>query len=105
MTLSLSYQHLVRCLLYLLITTRPDIAFTAMWLGQFASKPTCSHFLLAKHVWQAPHPLSYHLDLCHFFPQNYVAIYMSWVVLMQTGHWILWTAEAFLTIVSFLTDH
>ncbi len=44
------YQCLVGCLLYLSITTRPDIAFTAMWLGQYASKPTRSHFLLAKHV-------------------------------------------------------
>jgi len=44
------YQHLVGCLLYLSIATRPNIAFAAMWLGQYASKPTCSHFLLAKHV-------------------------------------------------------
>jgi len=46
------YQCLVGCLLYLSIATRPDIAFAAMWLGQHASKPTCPHFLLAKHVLQ-----------------------------------------------------
>jgi hypothetical protein len=44
------YQCLVGCLLYLSVATRPDIAFAAMWLGQFASKPSRSHFLLAKHV-------------------------------------------------------
>jgi len=44
------YQRLVGCLLYLAIATRPDIAYYAMWLGQFNSKPSRSHFLLAKHV-------------------------------------------------------
>ena len=44
------YQRLVGCLLYLAIMTRPDIAFASMWLGQFSSKPCCSHFLAAKHV-------------------------------------------------------
>ena len=44
------YQRLVGCLLYLAISTRPDIAYYAMWLGQFNSRPTRAHFLVAKHV-------------------------------------------------------
>ena len=44
------YQHLIGCLLYLAITTRPDIAYYAMWLGQFNAWPSRSHFLAAKHI-------------------------------------------------------
>jgi len=44
------YQRLVGCLLYLAVTTRPDIAFASMWLGQFSSTPNHLHFLAAKHV-------------------------------------------------------
>ena len=44
------YQRLVGCLLYLAVATRPDIAYYAMWLGQFGAKPTRAHFLAAKHV-------------------------------------------------------
>ena len=44
------YQRLVGCLLYLAITTRPDISYYAMWLGQHNSAPTRAHFLAAKHV-------------------------------------------------------
>jgi hypothetical protein len=44
------YQRLVGCLMYLGVSTRPDIAYYAMWLGQFSSKPTRSHMLAAKHV-------------------------------------------------------
>ena len=44
------YQHLVGCLLYLAIATRPDLSFYAMWLGQYNAAPTCAHFLVAKHV-------------------------------------------------------
>src|SRR6202522_3367621 len=44
------YQRLARCLLYLAITTCPDISFYAMWLGQFNASPTRNHLLLAKHV-------------------------------------------------------
>jgi Reverse transcriptase (RNA-dependent DNA polymerase)/GAG-pre-integrase domain len=44
------YQRLVGCLLYLAISTRPDIAYYAMWLGQYNARPTRAHFLLAKHV-------------------------------------------------------
>jgi len=46
------YQCLVGCLLYLAVSTRPDIAYASMWLGQFSSNPTRSHFLAAKHVLQ-----------------------------------------------------
>lgn len=46
------YQRLVGCLLYLAIATRPDISYYAMWLGQFNTAPTRTHFLLAKHVLQ-----------------------------------------------------
>ena len=34
------YQRLVGCLLYLAISTRPDIAYYAMWFGQFNARPT-----------------------------------------------------------------
>jgi hypothetical protein len=44
------YQRLVGCLLYLAVSTHPDIAFSAMWLGQFSANPTRAHFLAAKHV-------------------------------------------------------
>ena len=44
------YQSLVGCLLYLAISTRPDLSYYAMWLGQFNAVPTCAHFLVAKHV-------------------------------------------------------
>ena len=44
------YQRLVGCLLYLVVATRPDIAYYAMWLGQFNAKPSRTHFLAAKHV-------------------------------------------------------
>ena len=48
--LTTKYQRLVGCLLYLAVATRPDIAYYAMWLGQFNAKPSRSHFLAAKHV-------------------------------------------------------
>ena len=44
------YQRIVGCLLYLAVSTRPDIAYSAMWLGQFNAKPSHMHFLVAKHV-------------------------------------------------------
>ncbi|CAA7268325.1 unnamed protein product [Cyclocybe aegerita] len=49
-TIKQDYQHLVGCLLYLTVTTHPDIAFAAMWLGQFSSDPTCDHLVMAKHT-------------------------------------------------------
>ena len=45
----LKYQCLVGWLLYLVIATRPDIAYYAMWLGQFNANPSHMHFLAAKH--------------------------------------------------------
>ena len=44
------YQWLVGCLLYLAVTTRLDISYYVMWLGQYNASPTQAHFLLAKHV-------------------------------------------------------
>ena len=44
------YQHVVGCLMYLAVTTRPDIAYYAMWLGRFSSNPSRFHMLTAKHV-------------------------------------------------------
>ena len=48
--LKAKYQRLVGCLLYLAVSTRPDIAFASMWLGQFSANPSRLHFLAAKHV-------------------------------------------------------
>ena len=41
---------MVGCLLYLAVSTRPDIAYYSMWLGQYNAKPSRTHFLAAKHV-------------------------------------------------------
>ena len=48
--LTAQYQRLVGCLMYLAVATRPDIAYYAMWLGQFSAKPSRFHMLSAKHV-------------------------------------------------------
>ncbi|SJL08339.1 uncharacterized protein ARMOST_11702 [Armillaria ostoyae] len=45
-----TYQSLVRSLIYLAVCSRPDIAYTAMALGVFSSKPTHTHLLAAKGV-------------------------------------------------------
>lgn len=42
------YQCIVGCLLYLAVSTWPDLAYCMMW--QFNAKPSCTHFLAAKHV-------------------------------------------------------
>ncbi|PPR04536.1 hypothetical protein CVT24_013130, partial [Panaeolus cyanescens] len=44
------YQSLVGSILYLACTTRPDLAYAAMALGQFNSRPTRAHLLAAKRV-------------------------------------------------------
>ena len=48
--LTTKYQRIVGCLLYLAVSTRPDLSYYAMWLGQYNSKPARAHFLAAKHV-------------------------------------------------------
>jgi hypothetical protein len=48
--LLMKYQRLIGCSMYLGVSTHPDIAYYAMWLGQFSSKPTQSHMLAVKHV-------------------------------------------------------
>ena len=48
--LTVNYQRIVGCLMYLAVSTRPDIAYYAMWLGQFSAKPSRFHLLTAKHV-------------------------------------------------------
>jgi hypothetical protein len=65
------YQRLVGCLLYLAVATRPDIAYYAMWLGQFNAKPTRAHFLAAKHVLRYLSGTK-HLALCLGSPSSFV---------------------------------
>ena len=36
--LTTQYQCVVSCLMYLAVTTRPDIVYYAMWLGHFSSR-------------------------------------------------------------------
>ena len=50
--LTAKYQRLVGCLMYLAVTTRPNIAYYTRWLGQFSAKPSRFHMLTAKHVLQ-----------------------------------------------------
>ena len=65
------YQQLVDCLLYLAIATQLDIAYYAMWLGQFNATPSHSHFLAAKHVLQYLSG-TWHLALCLGSPSSHV---------------------------------
>ena len=48
--ITLAYQRLVGSLTYLAICTRPDLAFTAMALGQYNASPTRAHLVVAKGV-------------------------------------------------------
>ena len=44
------YQQLIGSLLYLAVTSRPDIAYAVTFLSQFNTKPTSKHFAAAKRV-------------------------------------------------------
>ena len=44
------YRSLVMCLMYLAITTRPDIAFAVKELSKFQQNPGEGHWKAAKHV-------------------------------------------------------
>ncbi|CAB0010875.1 unnamed protein product, partial [Nesidiocoris tenuis] len=44
------YQKLIGSLMYLAVSTRPDIAYTVNWLSQFNSNYTEQHWLAAKRV-------------------------------------------------------
>jgi len=44
------YQQIIGPLMYLVISTRPDLAFTVSALSQFSSKPTTQHMGILKQV-------------------------------------------------------
>ena len=44
------YQPIIGSLLYLMIGTRPDIAFAVTHLSQFSTNPTKDHYKAAQHV-------------------------------------------------------
>ena len=44
------YQSIIGSLLYLMIGTHPDIAFTVTHLSQFSTNPTKDHYKAAQHV-------------------------------------------------------
>src|SRR5258706_5391640 len=46
------YQQMVGSLIYTVIGTRPDIAFTVTRLSQFLTKPSKKHFGAIKHVFR-----------------------------------------------------
>jgi Reverse transcriptase (RNA-dependent DNA polymerase) len=48
--ITVAYQRLVGSLTYLAICTRPDLAYTAMALGQHNASPTRAHLVVAKGV-------------------------------------------------------
>src|SRR5271168_3802497 len=63
--IKVSYQRLVGSLTYLAICTRPDIAYTAMALGQFNAAPTRTHLACAKGVLRS---LAGTINMCLQFP-------------------------------------
>jgi len=66
------YQCLISSLLYLMLCTRPDIAYAAMTLGQFNANLSCTHLLAAKGV------------LCYFLgTPDFTLEYTS----LSTTHW------------------
>ena len=103
------YQCLIGCLLYLAITTRPNITYYAMWLGQFNASlriPISSWSNTSFDInrvqriwlsaWALPHlmflPLS--MDICRMLG-----------VLMRTGHLMPLTRRVFPAICSISTVH
>jgi len=70
------YQRLVSCFLYLAVATHPDLAYYAMWLGQFNATPTRAHFLVAKHVLQYLSGTK-HLALCFGDPSHRIPSTLS----------------------------
>lgn len=44
------YRALVGCLMYLVVGTRPDLAYAVGKLGRYMSEPTEQHWVAAKHV-------------------------------------------------------
>ena len=44
------YQSIIGSLLYLMISTQPDIAFAVTHLSQFSTNPTEDHYKAAQHV-------------------------------------------------------
>jgi hypothetical protein len=60
------YQSIIGSLLYLMIGTRPDIAFAATHLSQFSTNPTEDHYKAASHI-------------CHYLAgtQDYTLVYSN----------------------------
>src|SRR5271170_3564691 len=46
----LEYQSVIRSLLYIMIGTRPDIAFAVTGVAQFSANPSPKHLEIAKHI-------------------------------------------------------
>ena len=49
-TAASTYQSLIGSLMYLVVSTRPDIAFAVATLSKFNAKPTALHYSAAKHL-------------------------------------------------------
>ena len=44
------YQSIIGSLLYIMISTRPNIAFAVTYLSQFSTNPTEDHYKAAQHI-------------------------------------------------------